>query len=134
MRQDVIDRLVREDRRHPGQRNWAIVCERAKYKCEYCGKDMQDSLDNYLLKENDHINPKGDEDVENYALSCRVCNSLKSDWNPVCVVGQDASRDDLIQAVKRELRERRGREYEKFLEYQQIVGYPSSHQQCGCCE
>ena len=135
IRQDVIDRFARE--LYPGKpyaEEWAEVCERAGYKCEYCDKDMHDSLDNYCLKENDHINPKGAEDVDNYALSCRVCNMLKRNWNPADEVGEGACRDKLIQAVRRELKKRRGRKYEEYLKYQQIVGYPSSHEQCGCCE
>ena len=135
MREDVIDRLVREDRRYPGDRDWAIVCERAGYKCEYCDKDMLASLDNYLSKVHDHVIPKeanGENHVENYALSCAVCNTLKGRWNPA----EDASRDPrtLIPAVRRYLRKKRGHEYESLSKYQKIVGYPSSHQQCSCCE
>ena len=122
MREHIIDRLFDEDCKHPKQRDWATVCERAGYRCEYCDKDMKDSLDNFLLRENDHINPQGDEDIKNYALSCRVCNNLKSNWNPADRVGEGACRDELIQAVRQELKKRRGDEYKKYLKYQEIVG------------
>ena len=139
MRQDVIDRLEREDTNPTADRIWAIICERAGYKCEYCDKDMLASLDNYLSKQRDHIIPKsaqGSETVDNYALSCSTCNDrrLKGTWNPADDAGEDASRDELIQAVRRYVRKKRGHKYEEFSRYIQIVGYPSSHQQCGCCE
>ena len=139
MRQDIIDQLVREDRRYPNDRDWATVCERAGYKCEYCDKDMLASLDDYLSKVHDHIIPQrahGENHVRNYSLSCSVCNTLKGGWNPAEEAEEDASRDPraLIPAIRRYLRKKRGHEYENFSNYQQIVGYPSSHQQCSCCE
>ena len=139
MRQDVIDRLEREDTNPTADRKWAEVCERAGYRCEYCDRDMLASLDNYLLKVQDHIIPQsagGSNTVGNIALSCYNCNSrkLKGNWNPADEAGEDASRDELIQAVRRYLRKRRGSKYKEYLNYQEIVGYPSSHQQCGCCE
>ena len=138
MREHVIDRLEREDTNPAADRDWAIVCERAGYKCEYCGKDMLASLDDYLSKQVDHIIPRaagGCDTVDNYALSCSVCNGskLKDKWNPACVVGQDASREELIQAVRRHLIKKRVNKYEEFLRYREIVGYPFSHQECSCC-
>ena len=56
IRQDVIDQVAREI--YPGQRwgeEWATVCERAGYKCEYCDKDMLASQNDYLSMQNDHI-------------------------------------------------------------------------------
>ena len=137
IRYDVIDMLywsIYDDKAWGAE--WAEVCERAGYKCEYCDKDMLASLDNYLSMEKDHIIPKsaqGREIVDNYALSCSTCNGsrLKGTWNPADEAGEGASRDELIQAVRRELKKRRDRKYEEYLDYQEIVGYPSSHQHRG---
>ena len=132
MRQDVINRLEREDTNPTADRIWAIICERAGYKCEYCDKDMLASLDNYLSMQRDHIIPRnaqGSETVNNYALSCAACNDrrLKGSWNPASVVGDDACRDELIQAVRQHVRERRSNKHEEFSRYQQIVGYFGQH-------
>ena len=52
---------------------------RAKFKCEYCDKNMFESIDNYKLWQVDHIIPKCSgyldcEDFDNKALSCTQCN------------------------------------------------------------
>ena len=142
MRQDVIDQFACEFYADKEWRErWATVCERAGYKCEYCDKDMLASLDDYLSMEADHITHQsagGCDTVDNIALSCSVCNGkkLKDKWNPAEKAEEDASRDprSLIPAVRRYLKKKRGCKYEEFSRYIQIVGYPSSHQQCGCCE
>lgn len=145
MRQDVIDRLDSEIHakeawwRRRVAKEWATVCERARYRCEYCNKDMLVSLNDYLSIQADHIIPKsagGSDDVNNQALSCAPCNGkrLKDRWNPESVVGNNASRKQKIQAVRQHLKDKRA-DLDKILsKYRQIVGYPSSHQQCGCCE
>ncbi len=141
IRQDVIDQVAREI--YPGQswgEEWATVCERAGYKCEYCDKDMLASQNDYLSMQNDHIIPRranGQDDIKNYALSCPTCNMrLKRGWNPADVAGEDACREELIQAARRHVSEERSRFNwnEIFSRHREIVGYPSSHQQCGCCE
>ena len=144
-RPDVIRRLDCEihakeawwSRREAGK--WATICERARYRCEYCNKDMLASRNDYLSMQSDHIVPKSDggsDDVKNQALSCAPCNGkrLKGAWNPESVVGNNASRKQKIQAVKQYLKDKSA-DLDKILsKYRQIVGYPLSHQQCGCCE
>ena len=140
IRQDVIDRSARE--LYPGEEwaeEWATVCERAGYRCEYCGKDMLASVDDYRSMQNDHIIPKkanGQNHIDNYALSCSVCNGprFKGQYNPAKDVGEDAKRDKKIQAVRQHLIKKRVENYEHLLRCREIVGYPFSHQQCGCCE
>ena len=141
MRWDVIDQVAREI--YPGRgwgREWATVCERAGYKCEYCDKDMLASVNDYLSMQNDHIIPQnanGRNHIDNYALSCPTCNMrLKRGWNPADEVGEGACREELIQAAKKYVSEERSRFNwnEIFSQHREIVGYPSSHQQCRCCE
>jgi 5-methylcytosine-specific restriction endonuclease McrA len=84
---------------------------RAGFKCEYCDKDLLASVDNYKEWQKDHIIPtsKGGEDInENIALSCKTCNvNIKSRWNPADVAGENASRQELIKAVREFVREKR---------------------------
>lgn len=144
MREDVINRLDCEVHakqswwRKKDCKKWATVCERAGYRCEYCGKDMLASLDDYYSMQADHIIPRnkkaqGCDTVENQALSCPVCNGLKGDWNPAEEGERDNSRY-LIPAVRQHLIEKRVNKYKEFLESRLIVGYPFFHQQCSCCE
>jgi hypothetical protein len=83
----------------------ARLAERARYRCEYCDRDLLASLDAYKRFEIDHIVPtsKGGLPVfDNLALSCRHCNvDLKRSWDPRTEVGSDAPREVLIGAVKR---------------------------------
>ena len=138
MRQDVIYQLFHEiyanqrDGRKWGVK-WATACERAGYRCEYCGKDMLASLDDYRSIETEHIIPRsagGSEELDNLALSCPVCNSqrFKGRYNPAKDAGEGASRDKLIQAVKEHLIKKRVENYKEFLRYRLIVGYPCSYQ------
>ena len=139
MRQDVICQVARVF--YPGKpyaKKWAKVCERAGYRCEYCGKDMLASLDDYDSMQADHIIPRNQEaqgcdTAENIALSCPLCNMLKGRWNPAQEGERDNSRH-LIPAVRQHLTEKRANKYKEFLEFRRIVGYPFSHQQSGCCE
>ena len=139
IRQDVIDRFARE--LYPGKpyaEEWATVCERAGYRCEYCGKDMLVSVDDYRSMQNDHIIPQranGKDHIDNYALSCSVCNGprFKGQYNPAEDVGEDVERAEKIQAVRRHLIKKRVENYKHFLRCREIVGYPFSHQQgCSC--
>ena len=134
IRQDVIDRVAREI--YPGKKwgkEWAEVCERAGYKCEYCDKDMLASMNDYLSMQNDHIIPQkanGIEDIKNYALSCPTCNMrLKRGWNPADEVGEGARREELIQAARMYVSKERSRfDFDEiFSKHREIVGYPSSH-------
>lgn len=59
--------------------NYPIVAERAGHQCEYC--HAPEIVFN-LAFEVEHIIPvskKGSNDLQNLALSCRICNLRKSD-------------------------------------------------------
>ena len=57
------------------------IASRAHFKCEYCSADMLGSVDAYEWNwEREHITPTsagGEDDLENWAMACRVCNQLK---------------------------------------------------------
>ena len=65
MRQHIIETVVREGL---ADEFWATVCERARYRCEYCDKDLMKSPDAYLAWQADHIIPGGKTTLENIAL------------------------------------------------------------------
>ena len=86
------------------------IGERAGYKCEYCDKDMLASVDDYAFSwQCDHIIPRaagGEDTLENFSLCCAICNMwIKKDWNPQDVAGENAGREELIQAVRQRVKE-----------------------------
>ena len=79
----------------------------SEYKCEYCGKDLKASVDNYISGQVDHIIPRskgGTNDPCNLADSCWQCNFLKRAWDPRKIAGAHASRDELIRVVQTEMK------------------------------
>ncbi len=77
---------------------------RARFKCEYCDKDLLASVDVYEYHwEQDHVIPDssgGASEFENFAFSCRTCNQLKDDWNPAATAPPDAKRADLVRVAR----------------------------------
>lgn len=54
-----------------------IVWERDRYRCSYCSRPLHRAsmtIDHQLAKAKG-----GSDDVDNYALSCKICNARKSD-------------------------------------------------------
>ena len=101
------------------------IGQRAGHKCEYCDKDLLDSVDNYESWQFEHIIPKSaeiNEKDENYALNCYVCNKLKDDWNPKDIAGQNASREKLIQVARQYIAQKRRDSAKKLSKYRKIVG------------
>jgi len=84
---------------------------RAKFKCEYCDRDLLASVDDYKEWQEDHIVPFSDgrkDAEENIAIACRTCNfNVKTKWNPQSVCGPKASREALIQATRDYIARRR---------------------------
>jgi len=73
-REQIIKELVAQG----WSRQTLSMWRRANYKCEYCGKSLIDSADDYFFSaEKDHVVPGAGEELENLALACRVCNRIK---------------------------------------------------------
>jgi len=98
---------------------------RANFKCEYCGKNLINTLSNYTEWQEDHIIPlsKGGQDhINNIALSCRFCNiTLKSRWNPVENAGEKNSRNELIEKVKEYIKTQRKLKSKKLNSFKKII-------------
>lgn len=57
----------------------------ARFRCEYCGRDLLASVDDYDAWQVDHILPQskgGPDDFENLAVSCKTCNFMKRNVVP----------------------------------------------------
>ena len=80
-RDEIIKRLVSEFRFSVEQAENAL---RARFRCEYCDRDLLSSVDAYHSWHLDHLVPRsrgGADAVENYALSCKPCNFMKRHWD-----------------------------------------------------
>ena len=124
MREDVIRALVATGR---FSEEAARDGERAGYRCTYCNRDLLACADNYRMWQGDHIVPlfaEGADTPGNIALSCRPCNMLKGKWDPRSVAGPAATRDELIQAVKGYLHDRRGQILEEVHRVKEIIKRP----------
>lgn len=88
---------------------YAHVYVRAKGLCEYCGLDVIFDRMGYAGIQIDHIHPRskgGKDQLNNFALSCSICNSIKSDWVP----GEfyyAVTREDRIKAACKVIASRR---------------------------
>jgi len=93
--------------------------------CAYCDKEMFKSVDSYKEWQTDHIIPssKGGEDtIENYALSCRTCNFIKSTWNPSEHLGElKINKLNLIAVSKEYIIEKREQTQVEIDLYNQII-------------
>lgn len=49
-----------------------LLLERAEHRCEYCG-DVLGAGESSI----DHVDPEGPDEVGNYRIACRSCNSAK---------------------------------------------------------
>ncbi len=93
---------------------------RAGFRCEYCGKDLLESYENYDQWQVDHIIPNGNNALENLALSCKLCNFLKRHTIPTVSAG-NTDRESLINAAKAIISERRRVKEKIFLRTLEVI-------------
>jgi 5-methylcytosine-specific restriction endonuclease McrA len=93
--------------------------------CAYCDKKMFESVDSYKEWQTDHIIPSskgGIDRIENYALSCRTCNFIKSAWNPAeHLGGLNVTKLNLINVSKNYIMEKRKGTQEEINLYKIII-------------
>jgi len=97
--------------------------EMTGFRCEYCGKDFFHSVDDYYSFEVEHIIPRGktEEKLENLTAVCSTCNFLKRRWDPRDVAGDTATREELISAAQRHIKEQRRQKEEKVARERNLV-------------
>lgn len=102
-------------------RAWFQVVRRAKFRCEYCDADVLASVDTIYSTVNEHIVPVArggsKDDLNNLALSCAACNTLKGRWVPS---GDD--RAARIACVRRHLAELRALKHPVLLRVRGAMG------------
>jgi 5-methylcytosine-specific restriction endonuclease McrA len=86
------------------------IAVRAQFSCEYCGKNLLESVDAYDSWQIDHIMPRNDnsdnEDLENLALSCKTCNFAKCHSTTEALLNS-STRQKKIEEARRIIWERR---------------------------
>ena len=114
----VISRFV--DELEVGRSSLEILTARryvqSKGKCEYCGKYVFNSIQEYETNAIDHILPKKlfpkfEELFENLAFSCAFCNSRKHSYNPLQENEEPKNmlihrRKILINRIKKDLKKK----------------------------
>lgn len=92
------------------------VAIRARFCCEYCGRSLLRSLNDYYSWQVDHIIPNRDDSLDNCALSCQVCNHLKHNFIP-----SGSTREELMQSAKREVAKRRSSKQQELVTLRHLL-------------
>ena len=93
----------------------ATAFARAGGRCEYCGRDLLHDRLGYAVGEMDHLLPRAQHPQlvdcpDNWILSCRLCNSVKRDWDPAPGLPADQlrnRRDEFVKAARAYIYEQR---------------------------
>lgn len=116
--QEVVERLQRE----LGWHHWhARRGFEANFKCEYCGRDLLATINDYDAWQLDHIVPlskDGPDKYENTALCCKACNFMKRTYVP-----SEGNRAERIADAHRYIEEKRARKEVEMSKVWEIVGY-----------
>ena len=118
---EIVSELLRFDFSEP-QARAGIKCE---FKCEYCGRFLLASIQDYDTWQWDHLEPVskgGGDEEENGAIACKLCNFMKRNFlpsAPLAVLGRRA----YIEEVKTYLLVLRRQKLEKLNNIRRIAGY-----------
>lgn len=97
---------------------------RARFQCEYCGRPLLDTVDDYDAWHRDHIIPvskNGSGELSNLSLACKPCNFFKSNWTPSDSSFRDASRKAKIERIKEHLKSVRAIKENKLEAIRQLA-------------
>ena len=104
---------------HPPKSKFIQLFERDLGRCIYCGLDLKEDFDRFMMATEDHLIPssKGGQarDLENLVLSCQTCNRLKSDFIPNPPVNLKKQRRQFITAVRTHIMSKRSERLKEFL-------------------
>ena len=69
--------------------------------CEYCGKDLLTTFEDWQTGEVEHIDPvREGNDPDNLAIACRACNTYKARKRPWQSGQAPQSREDKIREIR----------------------------------
>ena len=93
--------------------------ERDLGRCVYCGLDLKEDFDRFMMATEDHLFPssKGSvsRDLDNLVLSCQTCNRFKSNFVPTPPIDPVKQRKNYITAVRAFIMGKRSERLKEFL-------------------
>ncbi|THJ20516.1 MAG: HNH endonuclease [Nitrospira sp. CG24E] len=91
---------------HPETLELAIA---TGFRCQYCDKYFFEDVDSWYAFERDHIAPRDstNDNRGNLTAACRTCNRLKRRTDPRKKAPNNPTREQLIDAAKQIIDERR---------------------------
>lgn len=96
----------------------------ARFKCEYCNRDLLKSVNDYDAWHKDHIVPVskgGSGDFGNLALACKTCNFIKSNWLSDNSAFLELSRKQKISIIEEYITKKRAIKYKKLAEIRDLA-------------
>lgn len=98
----------------------------ADFSCQYCGKDLFESVDSYKEWQTDHLIPVssgGEDSKDNYVICCRTCNFIKGRWNPLLEFSNATpTRSEQIEAARGYIHSKRRKNSDLLREFKAIIG------------
>ncbi|HUQ72432.1 MAG TPA: HNH endonuclease [Planctomycetaceae bacterium] len=89
-------------------------------RCVYCGRDLMIDFDVFWgFLSNDHLVPDAGDTLSNHATACRSCNALKGNFKPIA--SDSMSREELIDAARIYIAQKRAEKLKEFLDRLQVV-------------
>lgn len=98
----------------------AVIGVEAGFCCEYCGRDLLASVNDYDAWQLDHIVPSsqhGADDIPNKALCCKTCNFLKGIFVPT-----GTTRQERLASARNYIDERRQAKLDELQRIRAIAG------------
>jgi len=125
--EEVRQKLMNTHHFSEEQIDWGI---RAGFKCEYCGRDLLASVDDFDSWHTDHIYPQSKQtepvqevkDGLNIAIACKTCNFMKR----AEVFGKqpptsEEERSQMVQLVRQRIAKKRADKQMAVAEIRQSI-------------
>lgn len=97
---------------------------RANFCCEYCGRDMLQSIYVFDSWQVDHIVPVskgGSADFDNLASACKTCNFIKRNWEPPGHEAIPFDRESRLNLARELINQRRAYKEEQFTAMTRVI-------------
>ncbi len=114
-------KLMKDHHFSAEQIDWGI---RAGFKCEYCGRDLLASVDDYDSWQADHIYPQSKQKVDrevNMAIACKTCNFMKRAEVFGKLPNSEEERTQMVKYVKQQIATKRAEKQMAVAEIRQLT-------------